>query len=243
MTWTDISVFLLLTFLTANGAYQGFLRSLFGPISFVLGTATAYAVFFTTRNIIAAAFAVILAPVFFTWAFNVIIRIWNGDVTPKFTFLSRFAGAAMNLVWNGTFIGLTMLFLAILPLKDSRLNAVRLDMKASLTYHLLEQATGGNKKPPAPPVDCPSGACSMNKADLDALATDKELVDIQNDERVKNLVNDPALREAIEKKDFPKLFANPTIISLLQDPQFITKILKVYPKIRARMKEPVPAGP
>ena len=219
MTWTDISVFLLLTFLTANGAYQGFLRSLFGPISFVLGTATAYAVFFTTRNIIAAAFAVILAPVFFTWAFNVIIRIWNGDVTPKFTFLSRFAGAAMNLVWNGTFIGLTMLFLAILPLKDSRLNAVRLDMKASLTYHLLEQATGGNKKPPAPPVDCPSGACSMNKADLDALATDKELSDflrsvekrafkrtvyaVRDDDAALDIVQDAMIRLAEKYFDRP----------------------------------------
>jgi hypothetical protein len=243
MAWTDITVCVILTMLISKGAYQGFLGSLIGPACFIIGSVAGYLAFLATHNLAIGIFIAFFAPFPLAWIIHLLIRARFGDQAPQIDPFSRLGGAAISLVWGGGTLILLLLLLTLLPLKGTRLEPLRRDMNSSITYHLLEDAILSKKKPPKPPADCPTGACAMSQADIKALASDQDVDDLLADERVQRMINDPVIQEAIKKKDVSSLLSNPAIMELVQDPQFLGKVLKVYPKIRERMqKDPADPG-
>lgn len=236
LTWTDVIVITILVVLAANGSYQGLLRSLIGPFCFIVASAVGYAVYLFSRSIALALLIALLGPFLLTWIGNSILRAKLGDYAAE-GFISRVLGAIFNTLWGGSILLTILLLLTIAPLKRVGLDGLRKDMNASSTYRFLEKIVVGriDLKPKPSGPECPTGLCSMTKTDVDALSEDKELQSIADDPRVQKLVNDPELREAIEKQNIGKLMTNPAILQLSADPAFLAKVLKAYPKIKARM--------
>lgn len=234
MACTDIAVIVVLTMFVANGAYHGLLRSLVGPLCLTSSIA-GYYVFLATHDISTGLVVSVLCPILLGWALNTLINKWLNAAPNQIMLPSRIGGAAVNFVWGGTFIALPLLLFTLLPTNISSLGTIRKDVIVSKTYLLLEEITFGNNKLPSPAADCPTGACAISQAAVDALAADKEIRELQADERVQNIINDPAIRAAIEKHNIAQLLNNPAIIDILGDPAFLAKILKVSPKIRMKL--------
>jgi uncharacterized membrane protein required for colicin V production len=239
LSWTDIIVFTILAILAGNGTYQGFLRSLVGPGSFVIASAVGYHVFLVTHQFMVGLFLAVLGPLLLTWGVNSFIKIKLGDKPTTLTFISRIGGAIINLLWGGSILLLTLLMVTMLPLKQTGLDAIKKDMEASFTYRALEKVIVGKKQvvKNITPQDCLNGLCSLTAEDLADLQSDKDIQDLMNDPRIQKIINDPELRDAAERRDIPGLLKSPAMMELSQDPALIAKFFKVYPKIKARINK------
>ncbi len=240
INWTDIVVIIVLGILVGNGAYQGFLRSMVGPACLLVATAIGYSAYLTTHQPAVGIFIAFLGPILLTWGANSYIRAKYGDQPMHLTFLSQFSGAVVNVLWGGTILCLTLLIITLLPYDQAGLKAIKNDMNASITYGTLEKiVVKKQEKKKDSPESCMSGTCSMSPDDLEALWDDKDIQDLLNDPRIQKIINDPTLRETIQKKDIASLLGHPALMELAQDPSLMAKFFKVYPKIKARMNDPL----
>ena len=53
----------------------------------------------------------------------------------------------------------------------------------------------------------------------------------EEDKRIQDVVNDPGILEAINRKDYTSLFSNPKITALIQDPKLVKKMLGAYRQV------------
>jgi hypothetical protein len=232
---TDIAVITILVILAANGAYQGFVRSLIGPVALVLSLVVSGFVYLATKSFSLSFLIGIIGPFFFAWVITAGLSkfIHPADV-PQLTMISRVMGQLVNLAWGSVVMGFLVAFLAMFPFEQYQLYGVSKDVRQSYSYRVvLPVLSGGRIQPPPAQTNCSLGVCSASPDDLQALADDKEIQEIMNDPRMQALINDPAVQKAAETQNVQALLRNPSIQALTQDPAFLFKVMKVYPKIRA----------
>jgi hypothetical protein len=244
---TDIIVIVLLVILAANGAYQGLLRSLVGPVALLISLLLSVFVYFSTKSFSASFLTAVLGPFFFAWIIVSALKRWlNSEESPRLSIVSRVGGQVVNVVWGSIVIFLTIAFLAFFPFNRFDLPGVSKDIHRSFCYRLIEPMfinKALNYEKPLNPADCEAGLCSASEKDLEALAADPQIQAILNDPRVQRLYNDPAAQIAIKNKDYRAILDNPAIRELSQDPRFLIQALKVYPKIQALTNAQQDQGP
>ena len=54
---------------------------------------------------------------------------------------------------------------------------------------------------------------------------------------MQEIINDPQIMTAIEKKDYGALLSNPKIMAMAQDPEFVKKILGAYGQLQQTQKQ------
>jgi hypothetical protein len=236
VTFTDVAVIVFLVILAANGAYQGLLRSLVGPVSLLLSLATSVVVYFVTKSFSATFLTTVLSPLFYGWAIVVLIKKFlNPNESPELSMVSRVMGQVVNLVWGSLLVFVAVAFLAFFPFDRFDLAGVSKDVRRSFTYRLVEPVFLNKliAKATAPaPLTCAADLCSAPEADLQTLSNDPDIQTIMNDPRIQKMMDDPAAQKAIEAQDFSAILGNPAVQELTQDPQFIIKAIKAYPKIQ-----------
>ena len=80
----------------------------------------------------------------------------------------------------------------------------------------------------------PSGSLSqliMVPMSDPSIQSSDEFKNLVNDKKFQELLEDPAITEEVEKKNFAKLIANPKFIELSQDQEFLKKVMALYPKL------------
>jgi hypothetical protein len=234
---TDIIVIVLLIILAANGAYQGLLRSLVGPVSLILSLLTGILLYLSTKLFSAAFLCVVLGPFFYGWILVTLLKKWlNPDDAPRLSMLSRVGGQVVNLAWGGLISLVTVAFLAFFPFNRFDLGGVSKDVRRSLTFRMIEPlfisgALSNNK--PINPYGCITDLCSVNEESAEKLLADPNVLAIMSDPRIQKLQNDPETQKALETRDYRAILASPVVRELSQDPKFLIQVLKVYPKIQA----------
>jgi hypothetical protein len=233
---TDIVVIVLLIIMAANGAYQGFLRSLVGPLALILSLMTSVLVYFNTKSFSTGFLIAVLGPFFYGWVIVTLLKKWlNAEEAPRLSITSRVGGQVVNVVWGSIVIFITIAFLAFFPFNRFDLPGVSKDVHRSFSFRLIKPIFTNKTKTYVPPTiltDCESGICSASDKQMQTFADDPEVQAIANDPRMQNLLNDPAIQKAVENKDYRAILANPAVNELGKDPQFLIKVIKLYPKVQ-----------
>ena len=202
-SWTDATILIILAIIIANGAHQGFLRSLGGPLSLLIGLILGTTGYILTKNILSGLLIGILATFLLTWLINSVIRARFSDTSSRLTIIGRIAGGTINLLWGGSILFLFLLILTLIPLKRFGLISFAQDMDRSFTYTTIAKM-------------------------LSSLPPSKKQIDpaLANDPRIQNLLNDPAIHQSAEIRDFRQLLANPTVAAVTKDPSLLLKLFQ-----------------
>ncbi|MFH0754559.1 MAG: CvpA family protein [Candidatus Omnitrophota bacterium] len=235
VNFTDVTFLTIIAVLTIIGYFRGLLRTVVGPVSFGAALLVAFFLYQKTHNPIITLSVGLFGPVFLGAVINTIINhtIMRNKI-PEPSTLSRITGAAFNCLW-GSIICLTILAgLIVMPLDAFRLGDINNNARGSITYALLRKPFASKGIISSYEAQaCVSGVCTMSEKDQNKLAADKDVQEIMNDPRVLRLMASPAIQGAIDAQDYTALFSNPIVMELGQDPEFLAKALRVYPKIKA----------
>jgi hypothetical protein len=237
LAMTDIVIIVLLIIMAANGAYQGFLRSLVGPVSIIISLILTGFIYLGTKNFVATFLTAVLGPFFFGWIIVTALKKWlNCDEAPRLSIISRVGGQIVNLVWGSVVIFLAVAFFAFFPFNQYELAGVSKDVRHSFAFRLIEPIfidKALHATPLPDPGACDTGLCNVSEQTMETFTADPQIQAIMNDPRVQKLQEDPDAQKAMENKDYAALVNNPVIQELTMDPQFLMKALKAYPKIQA----------
>ncbi|MBF0593459.1 MAG: hypothetical protein HQL22_00670 [Candidatus Omnitrophica bacterium] len=240
MAVTDIIAIIFLVIMAANGTYQGFMRSLAGPVSFLLGLGLGCGYYLLSHDFRGGWIIGIITPFLICWLINRILRErFNPYVDPQLSLLSRLSGQLLSLSWGIIVVGALVGFLSFFPFEKFELENAGRDVQRSATLALIKPILAKkNLLPSSPPTkSCLNDMCSMSEEDNKTLSSQDEIQTVINDPRVQKLINDPAAVQAIKDRNFTAIMSNPTIKELEKDPGFIAKVLKAYPKIQGQINE------
>ncbi len=216
MTITDIITLALSIFLIFRGASRGFLASLLGPIALILATVVSYIFYQCTQNLLISLCIGLAGPFILTWvlrAFLHSVSVMSNSVG-KYSPLSRVAGALVTWIWGMAMLIITILLLAMVPPVNKQLDFLYKDVHLSKLYHAIK------------PLD--SAAIDQSSD------TENEAASLAEDQRIQDIVKDPTVVDAINRKDYSALISNPKFAALVQDPVMMKKMLRIY---RQMMKE------
>ncbi len=241
MPITDLVFLVLLLLLIIKGIYQGFIRSLIGPLALSIGTAAAFYYFTVTQKPVPALVIALISPFLIGWIMKALLtRSARLNDTANIPAASRFAGALVEVVWGGSMFLILVALAAMLPLKPLGLGWITTDVLASTTYHTFKkpfQAMGLVSRESKHQVlhDTDGLIEETENADPDPA---QELRDLADDPRIKKIIADPALVEAAKNKDIAALLASPAVMDLSKDPQLVAKMLRAFSNINAATDSP-----
>lgn len=243
MPVTDTVFLITLALLAVRGACRGFLRTLVGPMAFLASCGLSSAWLALTHKTFESLLILLIGPLVIGWILHLCLR---KNVTPnnppKLSLLSRTSGAIITMAWGGAMALLVVAILIILPLKSLGLGDIARDVQRSTTYALFKKPLQAWRIiPPSEVQECLSGLCGTPPKTQASLASDQDIQALMNDPRLQKLLADPATQKAIKEGNIPALMANPDLLKLAQDPALVTRMLRVYPKIKeARKPSPAP---
>jgi len=248
--FTDLVIVLFLLYFMYSGWNRGILRTLSGPLAFVICILLAFIYFQHTHNLIYALLISLLGPLVLKWLFSFIFsfldKLRSDDEKPSI--LSRVLGLLLNLTWSGGLFILTLFFLALLPFDFKGLEPIRQNIQASYSFYWMAKQIPALKKwKPAVHKDL-SGlneepAIERTGADL---RDSPDFKDIMQDPRVQELLADESIKNDIQTKNVLSLLNNPKFVKILNDPELVQKFIGVYLKAQesqviAKEKVEIPA--
>ncbi|MDE2009491.1 MAG: CvpA family protein [Candidatus Omnitrophica bacterium] len=222
MAFTDVAVFIFSTFFLIRGYSAGFVNSLLGPFSIIIGTLISVIYYETTSHLLTSLALGLLAPVFLYGVLKAVVKMWSKatDTDVKPNFISSVAGAVLNLVWGWVFIVLFLLLMAFLPPMGRISTAVHDDVLRSASYAAAK---------PWQEVFFPFA--NKNAAGASG-NTDDDVQSLSQDPRFRGVLHDPQIQHDIDTHNIVKLMNNPKIMELtkqiLSDPATFKKVLAIY---------------
>ncbi|MCB9771199.1 MAG: CvpA family protein [Candidatus Omnitrophica bacterium] len=236
---TDL-VFGFLVLLYAFGGWrQGFVKSLLGPISFIVCFVLAWMYFKKTHNILIAFSISILGPFFIKMIASWIIDVQKPTGPGP---LNRALGTVVSLTWGMTITILIIMFLVISPTPNVQMKSIRNNVVGSAVFALISPQLANFMPMPKArdlgseniaPVETTTEMSAAGNPTVDpALIKTVEYQNVINDPRIRDLYDDPEVKKIIEDQDYMKLLQNPKFAKILDDPQLIGKLLKLQSKIR-----------
>ena len=212
MAITDLITLALSIFLIIRGANRGFLGSLLGPVALILCTLISYVYYNLTQKILISLCIGLFGPFILTWVFRAFLHSWavTSNSVGKHSSLSRMTGALLTWCWGMAMLVITVLLLAMIPPLNKPLEFVYKDVHLSKLYHLIK------------PLDSSA---------IDTAGAENETASLAEDKRIQAIVKDPAVIDAINRKDYSALIANPKITAITKDPALIRKMMSVYRKM------------
>ncbi len=236
MTITDvIFAFSCLIFL-CTGWQKGFLRTILGPVSLILGAIISYIYYLYTKNLIVSLVIGILGPFFLKMALSLGLNVWNKTVSNRMPapLLSRLSGSLFNLLWSGGLLLLCLLLVVMIPanLFNFNIEKIQSDIRKSLSFSFIGKGVL-NKVLGIEDVH-ETLTIFNNEGQMEKLKNSKEFHALAEDQRVQDVLHDETTLKQIQDKDFVHLVTNPKMLSLLNDPSLMKKLMAVHAQM---MKE------
>lgn len=229
---TDYIALGALFYFFLNGWHKGILRTLLGPISLVIGCSIAFIYYHQTRNIATSLLICALSPFALKILISLILKIW-GKFTDKDTLLSvpsKLLGSIFSVLWSGSYLGLLIILIGLIPLQLGWFEKIQNDVIASKSHGIIHQLIG-NKVPIASGSVKNLTAIFEDPAKLQRLRSTKEFKTFMEDDDLKKIFSDEETIEQIGNKEYGKLLANPKIQSMFQNEQLLKKIFALNKKI------------
>jgi uncharacterized membrane protein required for colicin V production len=231
MTLTDLITSLLSIYLIALGASRGFLRSLLGPVSLVVGTVVSIVYYNCTKQLIVSLIIGLAGPFILLLILKFLLRTWVSVTksTDKPDFLSRTGGLVLTLFWGWVFVVFTLILLAAFPPLNEPLKFIHHDVTSSVSYSVAKPLEdiffqSPQKIPAAGPVRAHAAGSAANPSG--------EAKSLADDPRFQKVLQDPEVQKEIREHDYVKLMQNPKMLALTQqimnDPAAMKKVLSVY---------------
>jgi hypothetical protein len=216
---TDLLLIICSILFIYIGINRGFLRSLMGPIAFILGSLLGLICFEMTKNLMWSFCVGALSPILITWGLSGLLNLWypREDWVPNA--LSQILGAVLTLLWGMPFILAFVVIASILPPANPVLKAINEDVNRSYCFKQIKPLI--NQFLPEPKKTNPSPGKTPSPSEIQALAEDP---------RFKAIREDPEIQKQIEANNFGALMANPKMMALTQevmkDPELMKKLLR-----------------
>ena len=140
---TDVCMLVVIIISFSLGWKNGLLRSLIGPISFVIFSIIGIIYFDLTQNLPMA--LIITSAGSIGLSFIVTIALIFGRSTVKknlrkYVFIgSRILGSIASVLWKGILALIIFFVIALLPSNDSKLSEIQADISQSETFRLANQ--------------------------------------------------------------------------------------------------------
>jgi uncharacterized membrane protein len=221
MPISDLISVILMVFLSLLGYSRGFLRSIFGPLALVIATVVSFVYWVWTKDLVVSLCIGLVGPFLLTWIFKFLLNSFKKATNPeaKPNFISSLLGMALTLGWGMVMWLMAVFLVSIIPPIFAPMEMITKDIHQSATYRLIK------------PFDFTASKRSATDPNEKPKSAEEDLADLSEDQRIKDLLNDPEMIKAIEKKDYAALMKSPQILAIAQDPQLVKKMLSLYKKM------------
>lgn len=141
MNTVDLIILVISLFYFIRGWTKGFLRTIFGPISLIIGSIMSYIYFKQSGNIFVSILIGLMGPFVLNLGLSLLIKIWRkvtDEDNDAFT-IGRLLGGICGFIWGFSLTTLIIVLIGLAPLQNSGLKSVQDQVKQSRYYSLLNQ--------------------------------------------------------------------------------------------------------
>ncbi len=233
--YITIAAFLYFFF---SGWRKGFLKTLLGPLSLVVGCLAGFAYYQKTQNMAIGLGISILGPFVFNILASILLKIWhrkvNDSAPPSKT--SQMSGGTLSLLWGGSYLILIIVMIAIAPFNFKWFKKAQNDVLASKTYALVQQQAGDRF--PNTILDIKQVTSILeDPKKLKQFQSTEEFKSLSEDKSLKDLLTDEETADQIKNKDYSALLANPKMQNVFQNKELLKKIFDLNKKIAEGVPE------
>jgi len=210
----------------------GFLRTLLGPISLIIGTILAYLYYAKEGSLVFTLLISILAPFIINFLLIIILKAWNKALNKdkSLSLMSRLTAGTMSIIWSGIWITLTLTFLIIAPIELAWYKNLRKDVLESKTYYLVDKVIGNKITGSARNLNQVTNIFKDPQR-LKKLSSTEEYRELISDKKIQALLSDNETLAQIENQEISKLISNSKIQDLMKDKEVLKKIFALHGKM------------
>ena len=225
---TDYIIILLAVFFLYSGWKKGFFSAILNPFCFILGTTASFLYYLKYQNIFITFLIGLLSPFILFFLFSGIVKLKNKvfKIKPELSKLSRFSGSFSCLLWRGAWILVLIISLMIMPYQQTWIKTIQNDIAQSKTYSLLNHILGPSIEEIRNLVHLTPETVE-NFPVIKEIQDTKEYVNLINNQKFKDFIDDQEIVRHIKNKDMGKLLMNPKMKSLLEDKDFMKNVIKI----------------
>ncbi len=233
--YITIAAFLYFFF---NGWRKGFLKTLLGPLSLIIGCFAGFAYYQKTQNMAMSLGISILGPFAINILASIVLRLWhkavNGDI--PLSPINRISASALSILWGGSYLALMLLLIGITPLKISWFEKMQNDVLASKSYAFIDRQIGNKMPDTILDVKKITGLLK-DPEKLEKFQSTEEFKALSSDELLKDILSDEETAEQIKSQDYGALLANPKIQEVFQNEELLKKIFALNKRIAEELPE------
>lgn len=229
---TDTIILVSLLYFFYQGWRRGFLGTLVGPVSLVIGLMTAFFYYQKTQNLILSLLISILGPFILNIAFRLTLALWKkviGEET-SLSLMSRFLGSCLNILWRGTWLILILIFIAMMPANIPVLKRIQEDVTHSTAHALIAHWLGD--KVPGASLDIQKvSSAFQDPAALKEILESEEVQAILTNEKFREVLSDEKVAEDLREKNYSALLTSPKMQTIFQDKELMQKFFTIQKEI------------
>jgi uncharacterized membrane protein required for colicin V production len=226
----DISVLLILIFFTFAGLRKGFWQYLSELLITGIAFLTSWAFYQSSRQILKSLMV-------FLWVFLglsalkwVLVKIAHKKAgeKPSLSFVKSLGGAILGCAWGIFIAAVLVLSLELFPLEDLFEYNIKQEIQDSRTSRILNRFISLKKFAVIENLSYISELSSINNEEAQIRFNEQpETQALLEHENFKAVRDDPETSAQLKNKDIPALLNNPKIIRLINDGEFVEKLLKL----------------
>ena len=211
-----------------SGWQKGLFRTLLNPISLVLGSIIALIYYNNTHDFLISLLIGIISPllihIIFLYLLKLVAKPWDKN-QPGFSITRLWAGL-ISMLWSDSLLFLTLLFIALVPVKSTPFNRIQDNVTSSLTYKLVNQLTGDRL--PTKSRNLEKMTQMLDDPDkVEAIRANPKFQEVLSDQRMADLFSDETTIQQIQNKNIMQLMSKPKIQAVMQDEELIKKLIEL----------------
>lgn len=234
----DLVAILIILYFTCLGWVQGIMRFALAFAALFISSQIALVSFRGTYNILESLKIFFLLSAGLSVLLWIGLSVWNRMVvkSKRCTPLSRALGAAVGFGWSLTLAVAVMFFFVIVHVDKPFFKKAKRFTEKSYIYTQAESKLLSRypiyqalkKMHEQPELVLESSVATMEEANKDGTISSEEAQAIYQDEKLQAILQDEKIKKLIEEKDVAHLITHPKIQALLQDKDFVKKLLDFY---------------
>ncbi len=226
-TNTDIIVAVAFGIFFLCGWMKGFLRSLAGPLSLVVGSLAGIAYYRQTQNIALALTISTVGPFFLNFALSFFLKTWRKTINKDqdLSLISHILGGCFTTLWSGTIFILFFILLTLIPGQLSWLKNIQNDIHNSAIYNLINTLSEDRLSSAHVSIENIT-ELAKNPSKFEEFADAEKFDELMDNPTFSDLFSDEETLQQIENKNISELLTNPKMQSLLEDKNLLQKIME-----------------
>ena len=239
MVITDVVVIIFLFVMGYTGAARGFLKTLTFPLALLCTFILGWAITPISGHFPGIWIFGFFGLYFFIFLINAGLNRWINPHQNPPGFISRLGGLVVHLTWGSVILLCVTALTAVFPFNKFELENAGKDIQQSTTLKLIKPVLVAKGILPAdtPPALCLSDVCKMDEPINKVLTDDADVQSVIHDPRMQKIFNDPETIAVFQSRNMNAIMSNPTVTELRNDPAFLLKAIKAYPRIQQRLNE------